>query len=103
MAISADSSAPFVTIRPARTSLWPPRYLVALWTIISAPSSSGRWKNGVSSVLSTIVSSPCRRAHVHTAAISVIIMSGLVGVSMNTAFVFGRRAASRPSRSLVST
>ncbi|MNV77398.1 hypothetical protein D3C71_1708120 [compost metagenome] len=71
--------------------------------MISAPSSSGRWKYGVSSVLSTIVSRPCGLAHVQTASISVIIISGFVGVSMKTAFVFSLRTASSASRSLVST
>ena len=34
-------------------SLWPFRYLVVECSTMSAPSSSGRWKNGVAKVLST--------------------------------------------------
>ena len=34
-------------------SLWPLRYLVVEWSTMSAPCSSGRWKNGVAKVLST--------------------------------------------------
>ena len=42
------------TITPPSTSPWPARYLVALWTTMLAPSSSGRTSIGVAKVLSTI-------------------------------------------------
>ena len=37
-------SGVFTTTMPAMTSLWPQRYLVALWTTMSAPRSRGFWK-----------------------------------------------------------
>ena len=39
--ISSPRSSVAVTTSPATTSLWPPRYLVPLWTTMSAPSSRG--------------------------------------------------------------
>ena len=49
---SARSSR-LVTSMPPTMSLWPFRYLVVEWSTMSAPNSSGRWKNGVAKVLST--------------------------------------------------
>ena len=43
---------------PAITSLWPLRYLVALWITTSAPCSSGRKLIGEAKVESTISASP---------------------------------------------
>ena len=103
-ATCSDSALTRVTTRPASTSLCPPRYLEALCTTMSAPCSMGRWKNGVISVLSTMEISSRARAQRQTFSMSVIFISGLVGVSSNTAFVTpGRNAASSASRSLVST
>ncbi len=55
-------------------------YLVVLWTTMSAPSSSGRWKTGDRKVLST-ASSALARQSAAIAARSPSLSIGLVGVS----------------------
>ena len=80
--------------KPPRTSEWPPRYLVVEWTTASAPSSRGRWRNGVANVLSTTHHAFRWWAKVATAAMSAMASIGLVGVSTHT-----RRVSSRHARS----
>ena len=46
--------------RPAVTSPCPARYLVAEWTTMSAPSSSGRWRYGLRAEASTPSQAPWR-------------------------------------------
>ena len=43
----------FVTKKPAKVSLCPAKYFVALWSTTSAPNLRGFWKYGVKNVLST--------------------------------------------------
>ena len=51
---------------------------------MSAPSSRGRWKNGLMNVLSTTSSARRRRARAARAAMSQTFMRGLVGVSIHS-------------------
>ena len=53
-----DSSKSLVTATPTTVSECPPRYFVAEWNTMSAPSSSGRWSAGEANVLSTTTSGP---------------------------------------------
>ncbi len=93
-----------VTTAPARTSLWPLRYLVAEWTTRSAPHSIGRVNTGVATVLSTATRTSAARAISAAAARSVISHMGLAGVSSHSNRVQpGRIAAARAARSVVST
>ena len=82
---------------PPTTSEWPPRYLVVLWTTRSAPSSSGCWRYGEANVLSTASIAPCLWASSAMAAMSRICSSGLVGVSIQTSFVFGVMIVANPA------
>ena len=84
-------------------SEWPLRYLVAECITRCAPSSSGRCTIGEAKVLSTTTRKPCLRAICATAAMSTILSIGLVGVSIQTIFVFGPIAASNAARSHRST
>ena len=73
-------------------------------TTTSAPSASGRCRYGVAKVLSTTTIAPASCAICATAAMSVIFMSGLLGVSSQTTLVAsGRMAWRTASRSLIST
>ena len=73
-------------------------------TTMSAPSASGRVKIGVATVESTHSSAPAAWAMVATAAMSVRVQIGLLGVSIHTSPVSpGRTAARTASRSDVST
>ncbi len=91
-----------VTAIPRIASEWPPRYLVAEWNTMSAPSSSGRWSAGDANVLSTTIRGgawPAWAARSRTraaeAAMSVTLSSGFDGDSNQT-----RRVRSvRPSHS----
>jgi len=74
---------------PPTTSECPPRYLVVLWTTMSAPSRSGCCKYGEAKVLATASSAPARRATSAMAAMSSTWSSGLVGVSTQTSRVAG--------------
>src|SRR5256886_8379823 len=47
------SASLFVISAPPTRSLWPPMYLVELWTTMSAPRASGRCRTGDENVLST--------------------------------------------------
>src|ERR1700733_724586 len=78
-------------------------YLVAEWITTSAPSASGDWKYGVQNVLSTTTSWPGADFIAATAAMSMMRSIGLVGVSIQNIFVFGRIAARTASRSVMST
>ena len=81
---------------PPTTSEWPPRYFVVECTTTSAPSASGCWRYGVANVLSTTTRAPRARARLATAAMSTIVSSGLVGVSIQTSRrVVGQRAVER--------
>ena len=93
-----------VASAPATTSEWPLRYLVAECMTMSAPSASGRVKIGVETVESTHSSAPAACAMSETAAMSVMVHSGLLGVSIQNRPVSpGRTAARTASRSDVST
>ncbi len=72
-------------------------------TTASAPSSSGRWKNGVAKVLSTTSQTPRPWAISAAAAMSVMCISGLVGVSIKMSRVLSRVAAWISSGSRLST
>ena len=65
-------------------------YLVAECMTMSAPSSSGRVSTGVANVLSTPSSTPRRLAIAATAAMSVIDICGLPGLSIQSSFVLRR-------------
>ena len=67
---------------------------------MSAPSSSGRVSTGVAKVLSTPSRMPRPEASFAQAAMSVIDISGLPGVSIQSSLVCGVIAASTASRSL---
>jgi len=88
---------------PPTLSLWPLRYFVVLCITRSAPSAIGRCSAGLAKVLSTASRAPCRCAIAATAAMSVIRITGFVGVSTNSSFVVGRMAASTSSGCDVST
>ena len=60
---------------------------------MSAPKSIGRCTYGLANVLSTTTATPRSCATAHAAARSVSRSIGLVGVSRNSIFVFGRIAA----------
>ena len=91
------------TSAPATTSLWPFRYLVIECATMSNPSSSGRWKNGVAKVLSQTEITERLRQFCASAARSQIFSIGLVGVSTQSSFVFGRNAPSTARASATST
>ena len=61
-------SAPAPITAPAVRSLWPPRYLVALWMTRSARWSSGDWFTGLANVLSTTTAAPTAWASAAVAA-----------------------------------
>ncbi len=85
------------------TSLWPPRYLVALCTTRSIPCSRGRWFTGVANVLSVQVVIARSLAKAATPARSVRVSVGLTGVSTKMSRVFDLIAASNASRLFCST
>ena len=87
-----------VASRPLITSEWPERYFVAECMTTSAPSSSGRWMNGVAKVLSTTVSAPAVAAMRATALMSTTLRSGLVGVSTQTMRAGGTAGQRRAER-----
>jgi ribosomal protein S3 len=70
---------------------------------MSAPSASGRLSAGVAKVLSTSVTAPASRARAARAAMSLILRSGLEGVSTKTSAVSGRIAARTAARSFMGT
>src|SRR2546429_8523636 len=78
---------------PATTSLWPPRYLVALCITPSTPCSIGLWFTGEANVLSAKVVARTDFAAATASWMSVIIIVGFAGVSMYTNRVLGRTAA----------
>src|SRR3989440_8449013 len=82
--IRSASSSAFTTSMPPTMSLCPFRYLVVECSTTSAPSSRGRWKQGVAKVLSTTHSAPAPRAIAATACRSHSRIIGLVGVSAYT-------------------
>ena len=88
---------------PPTPSLWPFRYFVVECSTMSAPSSSGRWKNGDMNVLSTIRRAPSVRQAEAMARRSAMRNSGFVGVSTNTIEAPERMASVVAERSLVST
>ena len=73
-----------VTNAPAITSECPFRYLVAECMTMSAPSVSGRVSTGDAAVESTASNAPAVWAISAAAAISVMVQSGLAGVSIHT-------------------
>ena len=79
-------------------SLWPVRYLVALMTVTSAPSSSTGWYRGPASVLSTTTSASVSAA---IAAMSSAAKPGFEGDSSHT--TVAPSIASRTAASLVAT
>ena len=85
----SPSSASPTTATPPTMSECPFRNLVAECMTMSAPSSSGRWIQGVAKVLSTTTRIPRPRAAATTAAMSTSFSSGFVGVSIQIMRVFG--------------
>ena len=78
---------------PAITLPWPSRNLVPEWMTRSAPSMAGRCNAGEAKQLSTASSTPASWAIAASSAMSHRSVSGLVGVSANSSWVLGRRAA----------
>ena len=70
---------------------------------MSKPSSSGRWIQGLAKVLSATAMRSRPRAIFATAARSINLSSGLLGVSTQIIFVSGRIAAERLAGSAIST
>jgi hypothetical protein len=101
--ICCASASPRRMTAPPMTSLCPPKYLVELWTTMSAPRSSGRCSTGVAKVLSQPTTALRARASFTTAAMSVSLSVGFDGVSIHTRRVDGRIAASTLSTRVVST
>ena len=90
----APSSGSATTTAPPTTSEWPPMYFVVEWSTTSAPSSSGRCRDGEAKVLSTTSSAPWSCATAASARRSAIDSSGLVGDSAHTSLAgFASRAA----------
>ena len=85
------------------TSEWPPRYLVTLCITMSAPRDNGCCRAGVAKVLSTPRRAGWPFNTSATAAMSVMRMSGLVGVSSQTSRVRSFNAAATLATSWVST
>ena len=92
-----------LTTTPPVTSPCPPRYLVEEWTARSAPSSRQRCRTGVAQVLSQTQASPRSWASCATWAMSVILSSGLDGVSTRMSLVAGVIASLTASMSVMST
>ena len=90
-------------IAPAMTRPCPSRYLVPEWMIRSAPYSTGRCSAGVQKQLSTASSAPASRAIAESARMSHTSVSGLVGDSANSSFVFGLTAACQAATSVCET
>ena len=103
VSLSASSALSPTTATPPTMSEWPFRYLVVECTTASAPSSSGRWIQGLAKVLSTTVQMPRPLAKRTTASMSTSFSIGLVGVSIQISRVSGCTAAASASRSLMST
>ena len=68
---------------------WPPRYLVALCTTMSAPKAKGLHRYGLATVLSITSGSPCSCAMAATGSMSNTLTRGLPSVSPNSARVLG--------------
>src|SRR5204862_4188311 len=83
---SEKSVLVFAIRTPPVTSECPPRYFVVECMTKSAPSSSGRWTIGAQ-VLSHAQIAPAACAISTTAALPVIFMSGLDGVSVQISLV----------------
>jgi hypothetical protein len=89
---------------PATTSEWPLSTLVAACMTTSAPRLSGRVWIGEAVVESTASRAPAACAISAAAAMSVMVQSGLEGVSIQTSLVTpGFTASRRASRLSVST
>ena len=99
----SQGNLPLSTNTPASVVPWPPRYLVAEWTTMSAPWRKGLHKNGDGTVLSTIKGTPWACATSATAAISSTVRLGLPMLSAKTARVLGCIAAAKAKGSLAST
>jgi len=83
---------------PMSTSAWPPMYLVAELVTKSAPSKMGDYNTGLQKVLSTQVIASCLVAISQIFLMSHIFRVGLVGVSIQIAFVLGLMVLSTVSR-----
>ena len=99
----SEAASSLLITTPPTMSLWPFRYFVVLCTTRCAPSSIGRWKKGVMNVLSTTRRAFFERVSFASARRSEMIMEGLVGVSMKSIRVAGRKAFPVASRSPVFT
>ena len=88
---------------PAITRPCPSRYLVPECMTMSAPSAAGFCSTGVAKALSTASSAPASCAMAASAAMSHTSVSGLVGVSANSSFVFGLTAARHSATSVCET
>ena len=99
----SHGNLPLSTTTPASVVPWPPRYLVALCTTMSAPSAIGLHSAGLGTVLSITSGTPCACATSATAAMSSTTRLGLPSDSAYTARVFGRIAAAKAAGSVAST
>src|SRR5262245_25469456 len=86
------ASIVFVERHPARTSLWPLRYLDADWKTMSTPRSSARVVTAGVTVASTHTHAPTLCAAAEAAAISMTSHVGLTGDSIHKIAVSGRSA-----------
>ncbi len=96
---SDHAKVPPSTMTPPMVVPCPPRNLVAECTMMSAPCSNGRMRNGVAIVLSTMRGTPASWATSATERMSRTLILGLPIVSAKNSFVFGRTAARHSSGS----
>lgn len=78
-----------ITNAPITKSECPPKYFVALWYTISAPSNNGDWITGLQNVLSTTDNMLCFLAIERRFYKSKTFIVGLVGVSTHISLVSG--------------
>ena len=88
---------------PAMTRPCPSRYFVPEWMIRSAPSAIGFCRAGEQKQLSTASNAPLPCAISASAAMSQTSVSGLVGDSANSSFVFGLIASRHCATSVCET
>ena len=95
-----ETSPAFPHTTPARTSLWPARYFVALCTTRSIPNDAGRQFTGVANVASIIdLTVRCDLQAAASRSRSTHARYGFVGDSLKTSRVSGRTAPGSESRS----
>ena len=101
--LAEKSNDPASTRTPPIELPWPPMYLVAECTTMSAPCSKGRISHGVATVLSMINGTPTSWATSDTPPMSRKSFLGLPIDSPKNALVLGRAAALHASRSSASS